>query len=247
MKNKILDHEKAKEKAEPGLHKKVVELIKNKSKGSVLDIASGEGHLAAMLNNEGFSVICNDIDKDNFKFKNELMFFNYDLNKLTEEEIEAIINLNNKEKFDYVFAIEVIEHIENPYKLIRDCYKMLKDDGILIVSTPNITEIRSRMIFLLTGRFISFHPKDKELSGHINPIPIWELKDILENNNFKIEGIDTHIYSFFGKFSSLKSIFKYLIFLFSIILSPIMRCVGFSDKARGGHVIIIKAVKQNER
>lgn len=237
----ILDCKKAKEKAEPCLHEKIVNLIINNNikKNSVLDIAAGEGHLSAILNNKGFKVICNDIDKESFKYKEELKFFNCDLNKLSEKEIEKIIDSNNGEKFDYVLAIEIIEHLENPYKLIRDCYKLLKDNGTLIVSTPNITEIRSRMMFLLMGRFLSFFPADKKTSGHINPIPLWELEGILVDNGFKIKNRYTHIHSFFGNFS----IFS-LIYFFSLIISPIMRCVGFSNKAKDGHVIIIEANKK---
>jgi len=242
MEIKILDYKKAKEKAEPGLHKKIIEMIRNKNKGSVLDIAAGEGHLSALLNNLGFKVICNDIDKQSFKFKNNLKFFNYDLNKITEKEINAIICYNNGEKFDYILAVEIIEHIENPYKLIRDCYTLLKDKGTLILSTPNITETRSRLMFLLTGRFLSFFPQDKNISGHINPLPFWELKDILESNGFKIKNINTHSHTFFTK-----SIFLNIIFLFSIIISPFMRCIGFSNKGKKGHVIIIEATKNEER
>ncbi len=38
--------------------------------------------------------------------------------------------------FDVVVAGEVIEHIERPFEFIKECYRVLKNDGILLLSTP---------------------------------------------------------------------------------------------------------------
>jgi 2-polyprenyl-3-methyl-5-hydroxy-6-metoxy-1,4-benzoquinol methylase len=44
-----------------------------------------------------------------------------------------------KEKFfDAIVSFEVIEHITNPTELIESCYRLLKNNGYLIMSTPNI-------------------------------------------------------------------------------------------------------------
>lgn len=40
-------------------------------------------------------------------------------------------------RFDTVICAELIEHLENPYQLLRDLRPLLNDDGVLLVSTPN--------------------------------------------------------------------------------------------------------------
>jgi len=41
------------------------------------------------------------------------------------------------DKFDVVVLYHVIEHIENPEKLIEEVYRILKPNGILLLGTPN--------------------------------------------------------------------------------------------------------------
>lgn len=47
-----------------------------------------------------------------------------------------IPNLPNK-KFDFIFAKEVIEHVQNPRKFLKALINVLKPDGTLFLSTPN--------------------------------------------------------------------------------------------------------------
>ena len=60
------------------------------------------------------------------------------------------------DSFDYVVCVEVIEHLENPYALIRKMGDVLKNSGKLIVTTPNIASITSRPRFLVHGWFDFF-------------------------------------------------------------------------------------------
>ena len=54
-------------------------------------------------------------------------------------------------RFDAINLVEVIEHIENQPQLIRELARVLKADGVVLITTPNILNILSRLRFLFTG------------------------------------------------------------------------------------------------
>jgi len=47
--------------------------------------------------------------------------------------------------FDTVVAGEVIEHLENPEKFLNEARRVLKDDGIIIITTPNKKSLVNRI------------------------------------------------------------------------------------------------------
>lgn len=49
---------------------------------------------------------------------------------------------NLRERFDTIIVGEVIEHVENPTKLIKDVRRHLKNGGRMILTTPNATGIQ---------------------------------------------------------------------------------------------------------
>jgi SAM-dependent methyltransferase len=80
--------------------------------------------------------------------------------------------------FDIVYSIEVIEHLRCPYDFIDECYRILKPNGILIISTPNTLSLNSKLKFFITG-FCEFYkpPSIKpenagRLCGHIMPLSL---------------------------------------------------------------------------
>jgi methionine biosynthesis protein MetW len=57
------------------------------------------------------------------------------------------------ECFDTVTCLEVLEHMFNPIKLLREIYRVLSLEGQLILTTPNIRYFKNINKLLLRGKF----------------------------------------------------------------------------------------------
>ena len=92
--------------------------------------------------------------------------------------------------FDLVTATEVIEHLENYRKILREIHQVLNNDGVCILSTPNILNINSRIRYLNFGFSDLFGPlpvSNRKLhlsAGHINPVSYFYLTHALLEANF---------------------------------------------------------------
>lgn len=73
--------------------------------------------------------------------------------------------------FDALVSMEGIEHFENQTGFVRECARVLKPGGTMILSTPNILHLSSRVSGFLTGQrlmkhgFINEHSTLRERMG----------------------------------------------------------------------------------
>jgi SAM-dependent methyltransferase len=72
--------------------------------------------------------------------------------------------------FDWVFALEVVEHLANPRNFVHESFRVLKPGGRLFLTTPSNDSVRSRLSLLTRGYFPAFNDRDYRDSGHITPI-----------------------------------------------------------------------------
>lgn len=108
----------------------------------ILDLSCGGGATSRMLAAIGFKVVATDycpppsmagpIDRIGGVDLNEYLPF-------------------KSGTFDGVNLIEAIEHIEHQAQLIREIGRVLKAGGVVVISTPNILNVFSRLRFLFTG------------------------------------------------------------------------------------------------
>ena len=70
----------------------------------------------------------------------------------------------NGKKFDYVVAIDVIEHVSDPVAFLRACRDALADGGMLVLVTPNIQSMSARVM----GRHW-WHLRPAHI-GYFNPL-----------------------------------------------------------------------------
>lgn len=78
--------------------------------------------------------------------------------------------------FDAVVSIEVIEHVEDQFEFLRELVRIARPGGRIVVTTPNVRNLSSRLRILRTGFPQLFDPlplEDQDVrttGGHIHPI-----------------------------------------------------------------------------
>ncbi|KRQ13231.1 bifunctional 2-polyprenyl-6-hydroxyphenol methylase/3-demethylubiquinol 3-O-methyltransferase UbiG [Bradyrhizobium manausense] len=100
----------------------------------VLDIGCGAGLLCEPLSRLGAQVIGVDPSASNIaaaKLHADKSHLSIDYRCTTVEEIDP------RERFDIVLAMEVIEHVVDVGVFLKRCASMLKPNGLMVVSTLN--------------------------------------------------------------------------------------------------------------
>ncbi len=143
---------------------------------TILDMGCGQGALTQRLVDLGYRVSSVDKDKKNYKANNK-DFTQVDFDD--KDRLGSFIE-SNLGRYDCVIGIEVIEHVEDQYSYALSLARMCRKGGHVLISTPNVTNRLSRLIFLITGRMHQFMPEDLDY-GHINPCTSWELELIVKN------------------------------------------------------------------
>lgn len=68
-------------------------------------------------------------------------------------DIESIVIPFEEKYFDVIICADVLEHLVDPWLLIHDILKFMKNDGLLIVSIPNVREIGVLWKIAIKGDF----------------------------------------------------------------------------------------------
>jgi ubiquinone/menaquinone biosynthesis C-methylase UbiE len=154
------------------IHEKVLELLLAepgwRSWTRYLDIGAGRGSLIARV-------------KEKLNVEASVCDYTDELMRLPGQKVD-VANLNHEPlpypdvSFDVVTATEVIEHLEDFRRVVREIHRVLKPGGVCILSTPNILNLNSRLRFLTFGFWNLFGPLPVQHSalystgGHINPV-----------------------------------------------------------------------------
>ena len=60
------------------------------------------------------------------------------------------------QRYDWVVSTEVIEHLVNPFQYLSEMRRAVAEDGRLLLTFPNVHNLRSIRGYALTGRFSGF-------------------------------------------------------------------------------------------
>jgi len=110
-----------------------------KSKNAILDVATGTGVYAIHYAKKGCSVIATDIVPKHIEILKSKIVGNKDLNiQCSVLDARDLSNYNDK-TFDVVLCMGPIYHVQfdDSTKCLQECNRVLKKDGIIVVSYIN--------------------------------------------------------------------------------------------------------------
>jgi 2-polyprenyl-6-hydroxyphenyl methylase/3-demethylubiquinone-9 3-methyltransferase len=118
--------------------KKYFKITKNKANFleglNILDIGCGGGLISEPMARLGANVTGIDASEKNISIaKLHSNKSGLQINYLTASPE----NLNDKEKFDIILNLEIVEHVDNVDLYIKSCNKLLKKKGLMFTATLN--------------------------------------------------------------------------------------------------------------
>jgi 2-polyprenyl-6-hydroxyphenyl methylase/3-demethylubiquinone-9 3-methyltransferase len=143
---------------------------------SAIDIGCGGGLVSESLARMGAKTVGLDADPNAITCAQEHAkesSLNIDYHNITSEDFLA----QHGKTFDVVCALEIIEHVDNPEFFVETALKLLKPDGILILSTLNRT-IKSAVLGIFAAEYV-FNLVPKGTHSHEKFIKPSELARIL--------------------------------------------------------------------
>ena len=176
-----------------GIHKFVAKYIRNSpglSGKNVLDIPCGAGRASYELKKRGANVIALDLFPE-FMKPGDISAEYADLSERLPIESNSI---------DYILCQEGIEHIPNQLNALKEFNRVLKNEGILLITTPNYSHIRARLSHFLfeTKNWRRLPPTaydsvwftesntDKLYFGHLFLLGVQHLQILLTVTGFKV-------------------------------------------------------------
>lgn len=152
-------------------HKKALKIIP--ANGSMLELGIGNGNFISSLKNKFRVLYGADIINENL-----INTKKRGINKLTKCDLNIKLPFKDK-SFDTIIALEVIEHIFEYKHALSEINRILRKDGLFIISVPNCTywKYQAHLIFKqeIPVEFIG-------TEGHVVRYSLKQWRNILEKH-----------------------------------------------------------------
>ena len=144
-------------------HKKVLDIFSRYRFERILDVGCGDGNFSVLLKEacKAKEVYGIEISEKGVEMarKNGVKCYQLDVD---EEDFPFEDNY-----FDAVTAFEIIEHLFDPDHFLEEVYRVLKPNGIFVLSTPNLASIHNRIALLLGYQPFSVMVSLNNSVGHL--------------------------------------------------------------------------------
>lgn len=146
-----------------------------------LDLGCGAGHFYHLLKQNGY-----EYRYLGFEFSQEQV-------KKARKNALMVRRTNLNEKFplpdasvDIILASEIIEHIYDTEFFLKESHRVLKNDGILFLTTPNIASLGSRLKLLFGIRPAAIDVRVRNTSAHIHGFTLSDLHSLFSDAGLRV-------------------------------------------------------------
>jgi len=158
----------------------MIELIQSKLKSlkgkKILEAGCGKGYESLQLSKLNADIVAVDYSKEAIKLLSKQVKKQKSNLKICQADIR---NLPFKDKhFDLVFSQGVLEHFKNPDEVLKEQYRVLKHNGLIIIEVPNKYNLYTIYKHLLMY-------VNKWGAGWEREYTYKSLKELIEVNGFK--------------------------------------------------------------
>jgi SAM-dependent methyltransferase len=169
--------------------------------GTILDLPAGDGVNCRTLVSAGFSARAADLFPELCRVEGV---------RCDQVDMTQPLPYEN-DSFDGILHSEGIEHVDNQIAVLQELTRVLKPEGILIVTTPNLLHLEGRVAFLLTGHrnrkaaMVASSSRrwegspdagdDRTYFGHAFLINFFQLRFYLTHVGLDVVEVDTTRYS----------------------------------------------------
>lgn len=170
--------------------KRICDLVEEYHRGGpILEIGSFPYNITTILELKGYDPI--GIDKNTDVMSEYIAERNLDIR---ECDIEREALPFDEQSFSIVILTEVIEHLRiNPLETMRRIRRVVSDDGVLILSTPNLYSIMNIYSYLRGDGLSNMHTGYKTFNqleemgypGHFHVYSESELDEMLSHTGFR--------------------------------------------------------------
>ena len=154
-----------------------------------MNIGCGDGVQALVYDGDFKRMVGLDINPDSINTARTLAeYYNISQAEFIQGNVEQI---KITEKFDKAIAIDIIEHVINPDKMIMEIHRLLRDQGELLITFPamhdkweNLFRFIGRRIFRRKGKTKVNENWDPDVHQHDYSIRTW--RNLIEAGGFKL-------------------------------------------------------------
>lgn len=152
-----------------------------------LDVGCGKGNITIPLASLGYSMIGIDISPNNIEAaqykqitKDNPIFLVGDAENLAFE----------KRSFDFVVCSEVLEHLNHPEKALKSINKILKENGVLVITVPNGFGPYSLIFDYFRNKVIcKIFPRITP-SGHVQAFTLSKINNLIKEVGFEVLNVN---------------------------------------------------------